>query len=130
MLCAELVELRWRDKHGFERRDMAHLEDISLSGACLQAEKPFVRERRSPYTMETANWLEPFAIVSIGIGATSWEWDSPENVSGQAGISSLSICSTPEHSLRARHGSRPHAPIETLHLRNEPEPRMSSRVES
>ena len=43
MLCAELVELRWRDKHGFERREMAHLEDISLSGACLQAEKPFVR---------------------------------------------------------------------------------------
>src|SRR5690348_15455415 len=40
MLCAELVELRWRDKHGFERRDMANLEDISLSGACLQTEKP------------------------------------------------------------------------------------------
>src|SRR5690348_2431745 len=42
MLCAELVELRWRDKHGFERRETAHLEDISLSGACLQSEKPLL----------------------------------------------------------------------------------------
>jgi hypothetical protein len=43
MLCAELVELRWRDKQGFARCDMAHLEDISLSGASLQAEKPLLR---------------------------------------------------------------------------------------
>jgi hypothetical protein len=42
MLCAELVELRWRDKHGIEREETAHLEDISLSGACLQIERPLM----------------------------------------------------------------------------------------
>lgn len=44
MLCAELVELRWRDKHGVDRQAVAHLEDISLSGACLQLERPLIRD--------------------------------------------------------------------------------------
>jgi hypothetical protein len=36
LLCADLVELEWRDKGGRRRRTVANLEDISLSGACLQ----------------------------------------------------------------------------------------------
>lgn len=37
-LCAELVEVRWKDKSGRLRRSVANLEDISRSGACLQME--------------------------------------------------------------------------------------------
>ncbi len=38
LLCAELVEIIWTDKSGRSRRRVANLEDISLSGICLQAE--------------------------------------------------------------------------------------------
>jgi hypothetical protein len=40
MLCADLVEIQWRDQTGRRRHAMANLEDISLSGACLQVERP------------------------------------------------------------------------------------------
>lgn len=36
MLCADLVDIEWRDKSGRIKRTVANLEDISLSGACLQ----------------------------------------------------------------------------------------------
>ena len=36
MLCADLVDVEWRDESGRTRRTVANLEDISLSGACLQ----------------------------------------------------------------------------------------------
>lgn len=38
LLCAELVEIIWNDKSGRKRRRVANLEDISLSGICLQVE--------------------------------------------------------------------------------------------
>jgi hypothetical protein len=38
MLCADLVDVRWKDQNGKTRRAVANLEDISLSGACLQLE--------------------------------------------------------------------------------------------
>ncbi len=38
MLCADLVDVRWRDKSGRNRRAVANLEDISLSGACIQVD--------------------------------------------------------------------------------------------
>ena len=40
MLCADLVDLEWQDMAGRTRRDVANLEDISLSGACVQMERP------------------------------------------------------------------------------------------
>ena len=39
MLCADLVDVRWKDKTGRSRRTLANLEDISLSGACVQVDK-------------------------------------------------------------------------------------------
>ena len=36
MLCADLVDVEWRDKSGKIKRTVANLEDISLGGACLQ----------------------------------------------------------------------------------------------
>jgi hypothetical protein len=36
LLCADLVDVEWKDKTGRLRRTVANLEDISLSGACLQ----------------------------------------------------------------------------------------------
>ncbi len=39
LLCAELVEVIWKDDAGRTRRCVANLEDISLSGICLQVEK-------------------------------------------------------------------------------------------
>src|SRR5580704_14252239 len=40
MLCADLVDVKWKDPSGRTRRGVANLEDISLSGACLQVERP------------------------------------------------------------------------------------------
>lgn len=40
MLCADLVEVFWKDPAGKAKRSMANLEDISHSGACLQMEAP------------------------------------------------------------------------------------------
>jgi hypothetical protein len=40
MLCADLVDVQWKDKNGRVRRAVANLEDISLSGACVQVDSP------------------------------------------------------------------------------------------
>jgi hypothetical protein len=40
MLCADLVEVEWKEPSGRRRRGVANLEDISLSGACIQMERP------------------------------------------------------------------------------------------
>ena len=39
MLCADLVNIQWTDESGRTRRAIANLEDISLSGACLQLDQ-------------------------------------------------------------------------------------------
>lgn len=38
MMCADMVEVCWKDRTGKPRRATALLEDISASGACLQLE--------------------------------------------------------------------------------------------
>jgi hypothetical protein len=38
MLCADMVEVCWKDHTGRKRRATGLLEDISPSGACLQLE--------------------------------------------------------------------------------------------
>ena len=40
LLCADLVEVCWKDPKGKSHRTSALLEDISASGACLQTEVP------------------------------------------------------------------------------------------
>ena len=40
MLCADMIEVRWRDRAGGEQGTTALLEDICTSGACLQVEAP------------------------------------------------------------------------------------------
>lgn len=40
LLCADLVDVEWRDEHGRPQQAIANLEDISLSGACLQLDEP------------------------------------------------------------------------------------------
>jgi hypothetical protein len=40
MLCADLVDFQWKDGNGRKKRGVANLEDISLSGACLQVDRP------------------------------------------------------------------------------------------
>ena len=40
MLCADLVEVRWKDREGKTQKAQAILEDISAAGACLQVEAP------------------------------------------------------------------------------------------
>src|ERR1035438_1652261 len=39
MLCADMVEVRWKDRLGHQRGTTAILEDICPSGACLQVEE-------------------------------------------------------------------------------------------
>ena len=40
MLCADVVEVSWKDAGGKSGRAQALLEDISASGACFQLEGP------------------------------------------------------------------------------------------
>lgn len=40
LLCADLVEVHWKDASGKNHKTSALLEDISVSGACLQMETP------------------------------------------------------------------------------------------
>lgn len=40
MMCADMVEVFWKDHVGKRRSAMALLEDIARSGACLQLEAP------------------------------------------------------------------------------------------
>ena len=44
MLCADLVKVYFRDKTGRQQTRLANLEDISLSGACLQLDEPVPKE--------------------------------------------------------------------------------------
>ena len=39
MLCADMVDIRWKDVAGRPHRATALLEDIAPHGACLQVEK-------------------------------------------------------------------------------------------
>jgi hypothetical protein len=38
MMCADLVDVQWKDARGRSKRTMANLEDISKAGICLQME--------------------------------------------------------------------------------------------
>ncbi len=40
MMCSELVQVHFRDEKGRTRRLLGNLEDISLSGVCLQVDDP------------------------------------------------------------------------------------------
>jgi hypothetical protein len=40
LLCADLLKVVWTDRTGQLRRIVANLEDISLTGACIQVEQP------------------------------------------------------------------------------------------
>src|SRR5437764_1431029 len=40
MLCADMVDVRWKERSGKQKKTTALLEDISSSGACLQMEAP------------------------------------------------------------------------------------------
>ena len=40
LLCADMVDLTWKDKMGRARKNIVNLEDISLSGACVQVDVP------------------------------------------------------------------------------------------
>jgi hypothetical protein len=44
MLCADLIDVHWKDKSGQNRSALANLEDISISGACLQMDVPVPHE--------------------------------------------------------------------------------------
>jgi PilZ domain len=40
MMCADIVDVQWKDTAGKRRHCVGLLEDISSSGACLQLESP------------------------------------------------------------------------------------------
>jgi hypothetical protein len=44
MLCADLVKIHFRDQLGRQRTKVANLEDISLTGACIQLDDPLPKE--------------------------------------------------------------------------------------
>ncbi|MGC9973025.1 MAG: PilZ domain-containing protein [Bryobacteraceae bacterium] len=44
LLCADLIDVHWTDKSGRSHTALANLEDISLSGLCLQMDMPVPHE--------------------------------------------------------------------------------------
>jgi hypothetical protein len=46
LLCAELVQVTYRDASGLTRRTVANLEDISFCGLCLQLEAGIPEDTR------------------------------------------------------------------------------------
>jgi hypothetical protein len=40
MMCADILDVRWKDTTGKRRHSIGLLEDISSAGACLQMETP------------------------------------------------------------------------------------------
>lgn len=44
MLCADLIDVFWKDKTGRNHSALANLEDIASSGACIQMDTPVPRE--------------------------------------------------------------------------------------
>jgi len=40
MLCADMIQVSWKEPAGNRRKAMGILEDISSSGACIQMENP------------------------------------------------------------------------------------------
>lgn len=42
MLCADLVSVEWQDASGKSRKCAGNLEDISISGACVQVDRPLI----------------------------------------------------------------------------------------
>jgi len=54
MMCADMVEVCWKERSGARRSATALLEDISGSGACLQLEVPV------PLGVEM-RWMSPRA---------------------------------------------------------------------
>jgi PilZ domain len=43
-LCAEFIQISWTDDEGQSRSELATLEDISPTGACIQLEFPIPAE--------------------------------------------------------------------------------------
>lgn len=39
-MCADMVAVQWKDESGVERQATALLDDISISGACLNLDSP------------------------------------------------------------------------------------------
>lgn len=48
-----MVDVRWKDKGGRAKKSLANLEDISLSGACVQVEVPI--PLKTPVRISHAN---------------------------------------------------------------------------
>jgi len=69
MLCADMVELSWKDCGGKDWRTVALLEDISASGACFQLEAAIPLEVEvhwhSP-KREYAGWVRYCVYREIG----------------------------------------------------------------
>jgi hypothetical protein len=52
-LCADLIQVQWKSSGGLEHSELAILEDISSSGACLEIEQPV-----PPETIVTLQFAE------------------------------------------------------------------------
>ena len=64
MMCADMVEIRWRDRAGGEQSTTAILEDISSSGASLQVESPI------PLGVEL-RWHQPRQVFHKPMGTSA-----------------------------------------------------------
>ncbi len=54
ILCSDLVAVEWKDNQGKTRKCMANLEDISVSGACVQLDRPLPLQAKLRLTFPKA----------------------------------------------------------------------------
>ncbi len=75
LLCADLVQLEWKDRAGWTRCTTAMLEDISRSGACLQTDvavpvRGLVQLRHGRKTLEGAVQYCNYRDIGYFVGVT------------------------------------------------------------
>ncbi len=95
LLCADLVDVCWRDEAGRRKSELMVLEDISLAGVCLQSERPHKQgtEMVIHYGDGTLPGIIRFCVYQ-GIGYFLG-WNSPKNAAGRRTNSGRNICWTP-----------------------------------
>jgi len=93
MLCADLVDVHWKDKGGRTKRAVANLEDISGSGACVQGDLPIPLQTGGKISLPHGALPGTGRHCGYRRSAIFWEWNSNRGIAGRFGhfVRSISL---------------------------------------